>query len=761
MMKGTTLQRAKRTLGVVALSATVFVSSLQGVLAAPLYKETLAMAGIFPWVSQNNWKQSIARAKSWGYIRARIDMKWDMVETTQGQYNFSLFDNMYNELTAQGMTPIFILCYNNRFYSPTGSVTSNGNQVGITDANNRQGYVNFVKAAANRYKGKGVIWEIWNEPDLPKFWNNPNPQAYAQLAQASVQAIRSVDPNAYVINGGFANKSQRKEYIRQAMAAGMLNGYNAMAVHGYDAINWNQGPEFQEGLHAEFRQWMQQYNGGKVLPIVDSEIGVPPQWLNPQRFPDRMDGSAKMMIRITLDNYYDQVYMTAAYGMNDPGELDLSKDSPVTKALQYTNSLLYNLEGTNQNLGQNTRSILFKSRNGSQPDVLAFWATSGQRSISFSSPRQIQGVYDVYGNRRANAGTVNGYSMSEVDGPLFMVMASSSPAPAPQPGPSPAPQPAPSPAPQPAPSPAPQPAPSPAPQPAPSPAPQPAPSPAPQPAPSPAPQPAPSPAPQPAPSPPPQPAPSPGSPQAPSNLSGVVFRDSSQLNRMVLRLNWNDNSNNEQRFEIQRGTSPTQFQTIGTVNANTTTADLMLGFVHIHTYYYRIRAVNSSGQSFSNVITVAPGNVQPNPPAPSPGPAPAPQPAPSPAPQPAPAPAPQPAPSPAPQPAPSPAPQPAPSPGGPTAPSNLNGQMTKDQLGRMILQLAWQDNSNNEQRFDIQRSRTQSNFQTIGSVGPNTSSSNVSLGFTNLYTYHYRIRAVNGSGESFSNILTIPGSTNL
>lgn len=87
--------------------------------------------------------------------------------------------------------------------------------------------------------------------------------------------------------------------------------------------------------------------------------------------------------------------------------------------------------------------------------------------------------------------------------------------------------------------------------------------------------------------------------------------------------------------------------------------------------------------------------------------------------------------------------------------------MSKDQLGRMILQLAWQDNSNNEQRFDIQRSRTQSNFQTIGSVGPNTSSSNVSLGFTNLYTYYYRIRAVNGSGESFSNILTIPGSTNL
>lgn len=573
-----------KTISVTILSAGLLLGTIQPALSAPLYKETLTMAGLFPWAS--NWKASIARAKSWGYTRGRIDLQWAMVETSKGSYNFTQWDNMYNELVAQGMRPVFILCYNNKFYAPGGSTSVNGNQAGINDTNNLNAYLNFVKAAAARYKGKGVTWEIWNEPDLPKFWNNPNPQDYAKLAQGAINAIRSVDPDAYVVSGGFAQKNQHQEFIRQAMAAGMLKGYNAMGVHSYDAINWNNGVEAQqEALHNTFRNWMQQYNG-TVLPIVDTEYGVPTNWLNPNRFPDTTDGAAKMTIRIALDNYYSGVFMSSVYGMNDNGGLNLSIDSPTTKALVYTNKLLYDLEGANRNYGTNVRAISFKSRTNPSQEVLAIWSASGSQTANFGTSLKIQGAYDVYGNQKAGAGTISSYALSEIGGPIYLVMASTSPSPAPAPTPTPTPSPAPAPAPVPAPAPTPTPTPSPAPAPAPIPAPAPTPTPAPAPAPVPVPAPTPS-----------------GVPVAPSNLTGNISKDN--YGKMYLNLSWIDNATNESRYEIQKSkSSGSGFSTIGSTSANVTKASVVLGYVNLYTYYYRIRAVNSQGESFSNVIKV-------------------------------------------------------------------------------------------------------------------------------------------------------------
>jgi polysaccharide biosynthesis protein PslG len=235
-------------------------------LAAPLYKDSLAIAGLFPWAS--NWRESIVRSKNLGFTMGRMDFLWHWVEKSPGVYDFSFYDGVYNYMTSNGLRPIFILAYNNTLYG--GSNTMNG----ISTQANRDAYARFVKAAAARYKGKGVIWEVWNEPDLAKFWaSSPNPTDYAKLAQAAITAIRQGDPNAYVISAGFGHKYWNREYIRQTLSAGMLKGYNALAVHSYDYLNPPMIVEQQESHHATLRQWMSQYNGGAVLPIIDTEQG--------------------------------------------------------------------------------------------------------------------------------------------------------------------------------------------------------------------------------------------------------------------------------------------------------------------------------------------------------------------------------------------------------------------------------------------------------------------------------------------------------
>ncbi|MGD1017869.1 MAG: fibronectin type III domain-containing protein [Verrucomicrobiia bacterium] len=86
-------------------------------------------------------------------------------------------------------------------------------------------------------------------------------------------------------------------------------------------------------------------------------------------------------------------------------------------------------------------------------------------------------------------------------------------------------------------------------------------------------------------------------PQAPSGLTATTV-SSSQIN-----LSWADNSNNESGFKIERSTDGINFAQIAQVLPNTTSyrnTGLALGT----TYFYRVRAYNSTGNSdFSNVAS--------------------------------------------------------------------------------------------------------------------------------------------------------------
>jgi fibronectin type 3 domain-containing protein len=81
-------------------------------------------------------------------------------------------------------------------------------------------------------------------------------------------------------------------------------------------------------------------------------------------------------------------------------------------------------------------------------------------------------------------------------------------------------------------------------------------------------------------------------PASPSNLSAAAASST------VIDLSWTDASNNEDGFRIERGTDGVNFTEIGTTSANTATyADT--GLAALKTYYYRVRAYNTAGDSAS------------------------------------------------------------------------------------------------------------------------------------------------------------------
>jgi hypothetical protein len=86
---------------------------------------------------------------------------------------------------------------------------------------------------------------------------------------------------------------------------------------------------------------------------------------------------------------------------------------------------------------------------------------------------------------------------------------------------------------------------------------------------------------------------------APTNLRATAIR------RTSVTLSWNDNSNNEQGFYVQRSSdNGVTWPLVGTTGINVSTFRDN-GVARRTTYLYRVQAFNSSGGSgFSNTLTV-------------------------------------------------------------------------------------------------------------------------------------------------------------
>jgi len=92
----------------------------------------------------------------------------------------------------------------------------------------------------------------------------------------------------------------------------------------------------------------------------------------------------------------------------------------------------------------------------------------------------------------------------------------------------------------------------------------------------------------------------PTTPLAPSNLIATAAASSAQVT-----LTWADNSSNETGFKIERSTDGVSFTQIATTATNIATYTDSTGLAYATTYYYRVRATNSVGDSAYTAVASA------------------------------------------------------------------------------------------------------------------------------------------------------------
>lgn len=236
-----------------------------------------------------------------GFTWIRMDFDWNQIEYEAGKYRFDAYDRLMAALEAQHMRPIFILDYVHRLYDDAQSPHSDAAIAA---------FARFAAASARHYKGRGILWEMYNEPNIFPFWRpKPNVADYVRLATAVGKAIREAAPGeAYI---GPAVSGFDWAFLEACFKGGLLEYWDAVSVHPYR----QSAPETAIPDYARLRAMIRAHSPrGRRIPIISGEWGYSSVWsgMSPE-------AQGRMLARQWLTNVAEDVVLSIWYDWHDDG----------------------------------------------------------------------------------------------------------------------------------------------------------------------------------------------------------------------------------------------------------------------------------------------------------------------------------------------------------------------------------------------------------------------------------------------------------
>jgi polysaccharide biosynthesis protein PslG len=121
-------------------------------------------------------------------------------------------------------------------------------------------------------------WEIWNEENIPRFWQGTVGQ-YVSLLRDAYAAVKEANPAALVVFGGTAHTDVG--WIRSCYQAGARGYFDVMATHPYPRIHTNTDVAQLLGSTQSVRDVMLAYGDGGT-PIWFTEFSWSQAAVGPQ-----------------------------------------------------------------------------------------------------------------------------------------------------------------------------------------------------------------------------------------------------------------------------------------------------------------------------------------------------------------------------------------------------------------------------------------------------------------------------------------------
>lgn len=227
-----------------------------------------------------------------GVRTVRIQLAWKAIERTRGSFDWGPSDRFVGALASRGVQALPFVWGSPRW------VASDPGRPPVDAAAHEQAWRAFLAAAVARYGADGAywgapyhqqygadatpmplhFWQIWNEPNLRKYFNPEGTDSagvwqYGRLLRISSQAIKNQDPDAKIVlagNPGYPPRGGLKawEFLnRLYRVPGIKSAFDIAALHPYANNLWAFGAEIRN-VRAVMRN-----HGDLATPLWLTEFG--------------------------------------------------------------------------------------------------------------------------------------------------------------------------------------------------------------------------------------------------------------------------------------------------------------------------------------------------------------------------------------------------------------------------------------------------------------------------------------------------------
>jgi hypothetical protein len=362
-------------------------------------------------------ERDVAMTAAAGFGFVRMDFFWSGIEKQKGRYDLSGYDHLVDALARHDIRPLFIPDYCNPLYDDGLSPhTDEG----------RQAFARFAAAAARHFRGRGVIWELWNEPNIG-FWK-PRPSAddYMALANVALLAARRADPAATIVAP--ATSTVDLTYLERCFQQGLLGLVDGVSVHPYRP----GPPETAARDYDRLRALIARYapKGKDHLPILSGEWGYSAAGISREQ-------QAQYLARQFLTNLMNRIPISIWYDWHDDGQNPkdneqnfgtVTWDYQPKPAYQAAQTLIRELRGCHF-----LRRVLLSSEedyaalltNGSA-QKLAVWTTGAAHRVTLPPDLAATAAVDMMGESHSVA-VEDGLAALELTGsPQYVTLRSAS-----------------------------------------------------------------------------------------------------------------------------------------------------------------------------------------------------------------------------------------------------------------------------------------------------------------------------------------------
>jgi len=359
-------------------------------------------------------------ARDAGFSAVRLDLAWASVERAPGVYDFSQFDAFIPALAARGLRLHLIVDYTNDLYPALDSQQFRTTTV--------PAFAAVARAFARRFAGNGISYEVWNEPNLERFWPpSVGASGFATLCNAAIAALHEGDPRAKVSTGGLAGFDS--DFLTNILADGAGQGADAIGVHPYR----REGGESVGYDLLRFRTLVSK-QASPVPPIWSTEWGYSSTWEGDGHGAAERMRQAQLVAREVLSGWAVGFPLIAIYSLRDDGtdptnaehNFGLIETNYTEKpALAAVRTLAQSARGHGLVglLDTGLSKLHALKYEGSGDTVIALWSEYGARAVTVDLPSEATAV-SFLGAPRALAATTNGQQLTlqESDGPVYVTI---------------------------------------------------------------------------------------------------------------------------------------------------------------------------------------------------------------------------------------------------------------------------------------------------------------------------------------------------